>query len=122
MPTVEIFLVPERSTLPAHGGKLKEGDTIGVTNKVGDYEEVIVLHNPGREEDSYDPDGTLEVYAAPVQEMEGVGRLPAAVHMSDVEVISLVDLDKPYMRTVNDRYGERYTLGAHIGATILEAA
>jgi hypothetical protein len=122
MPKVEIFLEPERTSLPSHVGELQEGGTVGITNKVGDYEEVIVLHNPGPEEEAYDPDGCVEIYTEPVETLERVGRLPVAVHMSEVKVINLVDLTEPYVRTITDRYGERYTLGAHIGASIFNAA
>jgi hypothetical protein len=119
MPKVEIFLEPERTSLPSHVGELQEGGTIGITNKIGEYEEVIVLHNPGQQEDSYNPHGSLEVYAAPVEPLDGARRLPAAVHMADVEVITLVDLTKPYERSITDRHGEAYTLGAYIGDSIL---
>jgi hypothetical protein len=117
--SVVLFLIPEDSE-SAESVELEKGGTIGISNKEGDYEEVIVFHRPADDEDS---DDGVEIYRTPIEQIEGTGHLPIPVDISESEITGLVDSDEPYVRTITDRYGKRYILGVQfIGATVLREA
>jgi hypothetical protein len=117
---VTVFLTPEDPECPTVSGELKKGGSVAVTNKIEDYEEIIVIHRPGEDEDT---DDGVEIYAAAIEEIDGMGQLPTAVNMSKDEIINLVESEEPYIRTIADRYGKKYTLGVRfIGASVLSEA
>jgi hypothetical protein len=118
--SVFVFLTPEDPELPKVSGELKRGGTVGVTHRIGEYEEVVVVHRPSEDEDANDG---AEIYTAPSEEFEGIGRLPTAVDMSEDKIISLIWSDMPYERGITDRHGKKYTLQVQfIGASVLKEA